>query len=194
MGSVLQNTKPHAVCVPYPAQGHVTPMMRLAKLLHSRGFHITFVNTEFNHQRLIRSKGPDSVKGFPGFRFETIPDGMPASDFGVTQDIPMLSESIRRTCLGPFKELLGRLIDSPVTCVVADGVMSFGAQGAREMGIKEVQLWTASACAFMGYLHYREFIARGIVPFKGGVLFNLINGSFFFSLCYHAPLECRKSL
>ncbi|KAM7517476.1 hypothetical protein LguiB_016438 [Lonicera macranthoides] len=169
MGS-LQNTKPHAVCVPYPAQGHVTPMMRLAKLLHSRGFHITFVNTEFNHQRLVRSKGPDSVKGFPGFRFETIPDGMPPSDFGMTQDIPMLCESIRRTCLGPFKELLGRLIDSPelprVTCVVADGVMSFGAQGAREMGIKEVQLWTASACAFMGYLHYREFIARGIVPFK----------------------------
>lgn len=38
-------------------------MMRLAKLLHSRGFHVTFVNTEFNHTRLIRSKGPDSVKG-----------------------------------------------------------------------------------------------------------------------------------
>ncbi|KAM7517699.1 hypothetical protein LguiB_016661 [Lonicera macranthoides] len=71
---------------------------------------------------------------------------------------------------GPFKELLGRLINSPelpwVTCVVADCGMVFGAQGAREMGIKEVQLWTASACAFMGYLHYREFIARGIVPLK----------------------------
>lgn len=187
----LQNTKPHAVCVPYPAQGHVTPMMRLAKLLHSRGFHITFVNTEFNHQRLVRSKGPDSVKGFHGFRFETIPDGMPPSDFDVTQDIPMLCETIRRTCLGPFKELLGRLIDSPelplVTCVVADGVMSFGAQGAREMGIKEVQLWTASAYAFMGYLHYREFIARGIVPFKGGVVFNLINGSFFLVYAIVSP-------
>uniref|UniRef100_A0A6V7QVC3 Uncharacterized protein n=1 Tax=Ananas comosus var. bracteatus TaxID=296719 RepID=A0A6V7QVC3_ANACO len=29
--------KPHAVFLPFPAQGHVTPMLRLAKLLHARG-------------------------------------------------------------------------------------------------------------------------------------------------------------
>ncbi|XP_040945587.1 linamarin synthase 2-like [Gossypium hirsutum] len=54
--------KSHAVCLPFPAQGHVNPMMQLAKLLHSRGFHITFVNTEFNHRRLIRSRGEEAVK------------------------------------------------------------------------------------------------------------------------------------
>ena len=41
--------KPHAVCVPYPAQGHINPVLKLAKILHSRGFHITFVYTELNH-------------------------------------------------------------------------------------------------------------------------------------------------
>ncbi|GJU33361.1 linamarin synthase 2-like protein [Tanacetum coccineum] len=162
--------KPHAVLVPYPAQGHVNPFMKLAKLLHSHGFHITFVNTEFNHKRLIRSKGPESVKGLLDFRFETIPDGMPYSDRDATQDIPMLCDMTRKTCLGPFKDLLSQLNElngaPKVSCVIGDGLMSFAIQAAKDSGIPEVQFWTSPACAFMGFLHYREFIKRGIVPFK----------------------------
>ena len=71
-------------------------MMRLAKLLHSRGFHITFVNTEFNHRRLIRSKGLNYLKGLPDFWFETIPDGLPHSDRDATQDVPALCDSTRK--------------------------------------------------------------------------------------------------
>ncbi|OEL17151.1 hypothetical protein BAE44_0021830 [Dichanthelium oligosanthes] len=59
----------HAVCVPFRAQGHVTPMVKLAKVLYCRGFHVTFVNTEYNHRRLIRTRGPVTVAGLPGFRF-----------------------------------------------------------------------------------------------------------------------------
>ncbi|KAI8032077.1 Linamarin synthase 2 [Camellia lanceoleosa] len=172
MGSELETRKPHVVCVPYPAQGHVTPLMLLAKLLYSRGFHVTFVNTEFNHRRLVRSKGPDSdsVKGLPGFQFETIPDGLPPSDRDATQDVVALCDSVRKNCLVPFIDLLHRLNSTSevprVSCIVSDGVMSFAIEAAREMGIPEVQFWTASACSFMGYLHYRELIRRGIFPFK----------------------------
>ncbi|PQQ10247.1 7-deoxyloganetin glucosyltransferase-like [Prunus yedoensis var. nudiflora] len=171
MGSVREATKKlHAVCVPFPAQGHVSPMMQLAKLLHSRGFHITFVNTEFNHRRLIRSKGPDSVKGLPDFQFETIPDGLPPSDKDATQDVPALCDSTRKTCLGPFKELVTKINSTSqvpqVTCIVADGTTGFGRQAAQELGIPEVQFWTASACGFVGYLQYSELVKRGIVPFK----------------------------
>ncbi|CAA6675268.1 unnamed protein product [Spirodela intermedia] len=102
MGSISISEKPHAVCVPYPAQGHITPMMMLAKLLHSRGFHITFVNTEYNHRRLLKSRGPSALDGLPDFRFETIPDGLPPSDIDGTQDIPSLCESTMNTCLVPF--------------------------------------------------------------------------------------------
>ncbi|KAL8476204.1 hypothetical protein ACS0TY_028749 [Phlomoides rotata] len=172
MGSVLDTKKPHAVLVPYPAQGHVTPMMRLGKLLHSRGFHVTFVNTEFNHRRLIRSKGPESVSGLPDFRFETIPDGMPQSDYDqdATQDVPMLCHYTRKTCLQPFKKLLSRLnsmTDVPeVSCVISDAIMSFGMKAAQQMGIPDVRFWTASVCSFIGYLNYREILRRGITPFN----------------------------
>ena len=169
MGST-EATKSHAVCIPFPAQGHVTPMVQLAKLLHSKGFHITFVNTEFNHRRLIRSKGKDALKGLPDFKFETIPDGLPPSDRDATQDVPALCDSTRKNCLAPFLELLKKLNSSgevPVTCVVSDAIMSFGTKAAKVLGIPDVTFWTASSCGLVGYWQYAQLVKRGIIPFKG---------------------------
>ncbi|RDY05882.1 Linamarin synthase 2, partial [Mucuna pruriens] len=166
----VHTPKPHIVCVPYPAQGHINPFMQLAKLLRCVGFHVTFVNTEFNHNRLVMSLGPDFVKGLPDFRFETIPDGLPPSDKDATQDIPALCDSTRKNCYGPFKELVMKLNSSPqvpsVSCIIADGVMGFAAKVAKDLGIADVQFWTASACGFVGYLQYEDLVERGLLPFK----------------------------
>jgi hypothetical protein len=163
--------KPHAVLVPFPAQGHVNPFMQLAKLLRCKGFHITFVNTEFNHKRLINSLGPDFVKGFPDFQFETISDGLPPSDKDATQDVPPLCDATGKNCYGPFKELVNKLnsssSDIPVTCIIGDGITGFAGRVAKDLGIPELQLWTASSVSFVGYLHYNELVNRGIIPFKG---------------------------
>ncbi|XBH93662.1 hypothetical protein VPH35_084557 [Triticum aestivum] len=163
--------KPHAVCLPFPAQGHITPMMKLAKVLHCRGFHVTFVSTEYNHRRLVRSRGPSAAAGLPGFVFATIPDGLPSSDADATQDPASLSYSTMTTCLPHFKNLLAGLNGSasgvpPVTCVVADGLMSFAVDAARELGVPCALFWTASACGYMGYRNFRPLIDRGIIPLK----------------------------
>ncbi|GJT17125.1 hypothetical protein Tco_0875831 [Tanacetum coccineum] len=127
MSSLNVLEEPHAVCIPFAAQGHINPMLKLAKLLHSKGFRITFVNTKYNQKRLQKSQG--SV-GLPSFQFETIPDGLPPPEnLDVTQDIPSLLKSTSKTCLEPFKKLLLKLNNTagipPVTSVVSDGVMSF---------------------------------------------------------------------
>ncbi|KAF8023534.1 hypothetical protein BT93_F0903 [Corymbia citriodora subsp. variegata] len=173
MGSIEMTQKPHAVCIPYPAQGHINPMLNLAKLLHHRGFHITFVNTEYNHSRLLRSRGPSSLDGLPSFRFLTIPDGLPPSDADTTQDIPALCQSTRKFCLPYFRDLLERLNEEsatsgspPVSCVVSDGVMSFTLDAAEALGVPEVLFWTTSACGFMGYVQYRNLIDKGLTPLK----------------------------
>jgi len=169
-----QTPKPHIVCVPYPAQGHINPIMQLAKILRSMGFYITFVNNEYNHRRFIKSHGPEFVKGLPDFVFETIPDGLPPSDKDVTQDIPSLCDSTRKTCYGPFKDLVLKLKASenvpPITCILADGIMGFAGKVAKDLGIAEIQLWTASVCGFVGYLQFDKLVERGILPFKGTVL------------------------
>ncbi|KAJ9166571.1 hypothetical protein P3X46_021303 [Hevea brasiliensis] len=172
MGSLSFLQKPHAVCIPYPAQGHINPMLKLAKLLHHKGFHITFVNTEYNHKRLLKSRGPDSLNGLPTFQFHTIPDGLPPTDADATQDIPSLCQSTKKTCLAPFRNLLSMLNDTsssdvpPVTCIISDGAMSFTLDAAQELDIPEVLFWTTSACGFMAYLQCHQLIDKGLTPLK----------------------------
>ncbi|CAN1333262.1 7-deoxyloganetin glucosyltransferase [Linum perenne] len=142
-------------------------MLKLAKLLHQRGFHVTFVNTEYNHRRLLKSRGSSVFESLSSrrFRFETIPDGLPLCDEDdVTQDVPSLCESMRRTCLGPFKRLVSKLNDTAlgddavVTCMVSDCLMGFTFKVSKEIGIPNVMFWTASACSFMGYLNYSKLL------------------------------------
>eukprot|EP00262_Sarcandra_glabra_P007327 TRINITY_DN2004_c0_g1_i1.p1 TRINITY_DN2004_c0_g1~~TRINITY_DN2004_c0_g1_i1.p1 ORF type:complete len:186 (+),score=6.97 TRINITY_DN2004_c0_g1_i1:35-592(+) len=164
--------KPHAVCIPAPLQGHIKPMLKLAKFLHFKGFYITFVNTEFNHKRLLRSRGPESMKGLDDFRFETIPDGLPPSDQDASQDIPELAKSTSTKCLVPFRNLVAKVNNDSahvprISCIISDGVMSFTLPVAEELGVPEVIFWTTSACGFMGYLLYGELIQRGLIPLKG---------------------------
>ncbi|KAJ9174879.1 hypothetical protein P3X46_013479 [Hevea brasiliensis] len=172
MGSFAfgRDDKPHAVCVPYPAQGHVNPMLKLAKMLHSNGFQITFVNTEYNHRRLLKSRGPNSLDGLPDFHFEAIPDGLPPSDANATQDIPSLCDSTSKHSLVPFRHLLSRLESSnnfpPVTCIISDACMSFTLDAAQEFGIPDVLFWTPSSCGVLAYAHYRHLIERGLTPLK----------------------------
>ncbi|AQK56474.1 UDP-glycosyltransferase 85A7 [Zea mays] len=171
MSSGKAQRRPHAVLIPQPAQGHVTPMLHLAKALHARGFRVTYVNSEYNHRRLLRSRGQDSLAGTDGFHFEAVPDGLPQSDNDdVTQDIAALCLSTTAHSAAPFRDLLARLNampgSPPVSCVIADGVMSFAQRVAEEMGILALVFWTTSACGFMGYLHFAELIRRGYVPLK----------------------------
>ncbi|CAI0474389.1 unnamed protein product [Linum tenue] len=171
--------KPHAVLLPCPAQGHINPFMQLAKLLHLQGFHITFVNTEHNHRRLVRTGGPEAVKGLPDFQFQAIPDGLPPSDIDATQDPAALCYATQNYCLEPFLELIDKLKSSPddippVSCIVSDGVMTFGIRAAEILGVRHATFWTASACGFLGYLQFDELIRRGISPLKDA---NLVDGT-----------------
>ena len=195
MGST-NHEKPHVVCIPYPAQGHINPMLKLAKLLHSKGFHVTFVNTEYNRRRLLRSRGPHSLDGLPSFRFQAIPDGLPESDADATQDIPALCASTRETCLAPFLDLIAGLNDSspdvpPVTCIVSDGVMSFTLDAAEKLGIPEVLFWTTSACGFLAYLNYRNLIDKKIIPL--GIYIYSASFSFLDIYMFHYILRSYPS-
>ncbi|CAN6547651.1 unnamed protein product [Malus baccata var. baccata] len=175
MGSKeVANDKPHVVCIPFPVQSHIKGMLKFAKLLHHRGVHITFVNTEFNHNRFLKSLGPNSLHGLPDFRFETIPDGLQSSDEDTTQNVFLLGEAIRKNFLAPFLELLKKLTQSstsnndspPASHIVSDGWMAFTVVAAEEMGIPVVLFFTMSASSLMGFNQFPTLVEKGLTPLK----------------------------
>ncbi|KAF0935941.1 hypothetical protein E2562_036932 [Oryza meyeriana var. granulata] len=156
----------HAVFFPYPAQGHVAAALHLAKLLHARaGIRVTFVHSERNRRRVIRSRGAAALAGAPGFRFAAVPDGLPLDDDDTPPDVVALLFSIG-ACVPHFKKILDEAAASgaPATCVVSD--IHHVLLAAREIGLPAVVFWTASACGLMASLQCKELIARGIVPLK----------------------------
>lgn len=166
--------KPHAVCIPLPAQGHINPMLKLAKLLHFKGFYITFVHTEFNYNRLLQSRGSDALNGAEDFQFETISDGLPPTNQRGILDLPELCRAMPVEGQRSFRDLIKRLnkaslwSDAPaVGCIISDGVMGFTFQVAQEFGIPEMLLFTPSGCGMLGYLHYEDLVERGYFPLKG---------------------------
>ncbi|XP_028789940.1 7-deoxyloganetin glucosyltransferase [Neltuma alba] len=166
-------SKPHVVVTPFPIQSHLNTFLNLAKLLHSRGFHITYVNTEYNHRRLLKTRGPQALDGLPDFRFETIPDGLPYTDSDATQHLPSLAESTSKNCLIPFTSLLNKLQESasnglvpPVTSLVSDAVMAFTVKAAQEFGLPIAIYCPISAISYLGGWHGRTLLDKGIIPLK----------------------------
>ncbi|KAL0335102.1 UNVERIFIED_CONTAM: 7-deoxyloganetin glucosyltransferase [Sesamum radiatum] len=161
--------KPHAVCIPLPAQGHINPMLSLAKLLHSRGFYITFVHTEFNYHKLLDSASLES-SSVEDFQFETVSDGLPPDNLRGILDLPALACSVPVHTLDSFRQLIKKLNSSPdlppVSCIVSDGVMGFTLKVAREFGIPEILFFTLSACGLLGYFQFEKLIEKGYFPLK----------------------------
>lgn len=174
--------RPHALCVPFPLQGHLNLMLKLAKLLHYSGFHITFVNTEYNHDRLLRSQGPEKLNGVLGFHFETIPDGLPLVKGDVTQDISSLCDSTSSTCSVHLQALVTKLQNRsaassteapPVTCIVADSVMTCAADAAEEIGVPFLVFSTIAASAFSATYYFDRLVDKGFIPLQGTRLFHI---------------------
>jgi len=111
------------------------------------------------------------VKSHPAdFRFETIPDCLPA-DHGRTLKIDELSESLINNGPLHFDKLIDKLKNlqpdvPPVTCIISDGVLSFTQKTARKLRVPRVAFWTPSACGFSAYFFMPLLVENGYVPLK----------------------------
>ncbi|XXG55345.1 hypothetical protein AAC387_Pa03g3040 [Persea americana] len=166
----MEMKRPHVVCIPFPTQGHINPMMQIAILLHKRGFLISFVNTDYSHQRLVRSGGLDSLECMDGFRFMTISDGLSPSSGAVLEEPKVFLDAMKENCVASFRKLLRELHHSPdghrVTCIVSDSFMTFTLKVAEEVGIPEMIFCPMGACGFMVIAQYGELMRRGLTPLK----------------------------
>ncbi|PKA56681.1 UDP-glycosyltransferase 83A1 [Apostasia shenzhenica] len=165
---------PHALVLPYPAQGHVIPLMELSHLLLHRGFRVTFVNTEFNHRRMLATSnfaGRSTVSSVGSkIRLVTIPDGLgPEED---RNDLARLTVALKRVMPGCLEEMIrsaGELAgDERFSCLVADLNMAWAIDVAKKMGLRAAAFWPASAGLLFTVLCIPKLIEDGIINEDGG--------------------------
>nr|XP_043616695.1 UDP-glycosyltransferase 85C2-like [Erigeron canadensis] len=163
---VITGKKPHVICIPIPAQSHLLAMLKLAELLHHKGLQVTFVNTDYIHNKLLQnSVDLHSLDASSGFRFETISDGIPRTSEDY-DDSKLLLEHIQITFLTPFLDLAAKL-PTPPTCIISDGFMSFFTiEAAQKLGIPIMLYWTLSAGGFMTTYQIQSLIDKGLAPLK----------------------------
>ncbi|KAM0936939.1 putative 7-deoxyloganetin glucosyltransferase [Dioscorea sansibarensis] len=158
------DAKPHVMCIPFPAQGHMNSMLKLAKLLHSNGFIITFVCDESTYSSILSTSGDSSLHGSHDFYIQTMEEDKEMKR-------PFSLASYDNNHLIAFRSLMLKLHDPssgvpPVTCIISDIVFAFTYEAAAEFHLPHVTFSSLGAFSFMGFLHYKQLIEQGLVPLK----------------------------
>ncbi|CAL9113477.1 unnamed protein product [Musa textilis] len=162
-------SSPHALLLPYPAQGHVIPLMALAHCLVDHGFKVTFVNTEFNHARLVAALADMEQAASGRIELVTVPDGLDLEESGARSNIRELTVGLLKAMPPCLEELIRRRGDSgdQITCVIADQGMAWTLEVAKKMGVWAAAFWPASAAVLATMLSIPELIVRGVINANG---------------------------
>nr|GEX49167.1 UDP-glycosyltransferase 86A1 [Tanacetum cinerariifolium] len=122
-----KSENPHAIFIAYPLQGHLIPSVLLAIKLASKGFTITFINTDSIHHSITKSSSlsddvfAEARKSGLDIRYSTVSDGLPIS-FDRSLNHDQFMESMYHVMSAHVDELVGNLVksDPSITCLIAD--------------------------------------------------------------------------
>ncbi|KAM6568887.1 hypothetical protein CsatB_016872 [Cannabis sativa] len=161
----------HAIVFPIPLQGHVIPAVHLAIKLASKGFTITFVNTQVIHHHITKSLPSTSqndidnnvVDIFAGarevgmdIRYRTVSDGFPLSFDRLLNHERYLLEGHMGYLPVQMDKLVGHLVESadpPVSVLIADTFHDWQTTLAKKYDLVSVSFWTEPALVFSLYYH-----------------------------------------
>nr|CAB3452456.1 unnamed protein product [Digitaria exilis] len=149
------------VLFPLPFQGHITPMLQLAAILHSRGLDITVLHTDFN--------APDPSRHHPDLAFVPIHESFPEEVTSPVADVARQLLALNAACEAPFRETLSSLLRGhhDVACAVVDGQCYAALRAASDLGLPALALRADSAATFLTLLAYPRLRDAGFVPVRG---------------------------
>lgn len=157
---------PHVLVIPYPAQGHVIPLMELSQCLVQHGFKITFVNTEYINEKISNSLEMSGNEG-NRVRLIMISDGLSLED---RKKPGKFSETILRIMPAKVEELIEQINRSEgdaITCVLADQSLGWVLEIAEQKGIKRAAFCPAAAALLVQGFSIPKLIDEGIITNDG---------------------------
>lgn len=156
--------KPHIVIVPYPAQGHLLPMIHLSKTLAAKGLQVTFVNFGLIHDNLSQkwknSHGEDINLVKVDFGID-IPSGL---DAAALRDPHHFVKCFEEAEL-PFEELLKSIQPTPC-CVIADYFLTWAIHLITKLNIPSVTYFPGTA-AYSSLHHHVDLLFSRENVFQG---------------------------
>ncbi|KAI7757118.1 hypothetical protein M8C21_021054 [Ambrosia artemisiifolia] len=147
------------VLLPLPFQGHLSPMLQLANILHSKGFSITILHTSFN------SPNPNN---YPHFNYVPIPDTSEANLCVSSDDVGKVirfMHDVNINLVDPIRGCLERLMseDKGVACLITDAQWSCTQSVAEGLKLPRIVHRTSNISSFRSFAAYPASHDKGCV-------------------------------
>nr|AAM47591.1 putative glucosyl transferase [Sorghum bicolor] len=160
---------PRVLVLPYPAQGHVTPMMELSHCLVEHGVKVTFVNTEANHGLILGALATGDSE-FGGVDMVSIPDGLGCGED--RKDLARLTDSFSKFMPAELEKLIASINADEqerekASWLIADVNMAWAFPVAKKHGLRTAGFCPSSAAMFAMRIKIPEMISDGVLDERG---------------------------
>ncbi|CAA7059288.1 unnamed protein product [Microthlaspi erraticum] len=144
----------HVLAVPYPTQGHITPIRQFCKRLQSKGLKTTLTLTTFIFNSIKPDpSGPISIATFS--------DGYDQGRFNSADPIHVYLQNFKIFGSKTIADIIRKhqTTDNPITCLVYDAFLPWALDVAREFGLAAAPFFTQS-CP-VNYVYYLSYLNNG---------------------------------
>jgi len=161
MGNMKRIQTPKIILVPYPAQGHVTPLLKLASAFLDHGFEPVMVTPEFIHRRIISNIDPKS-----NISCISIPDGlemdMPRDFFANEKAMEINMPSHLEGLVRKFNE-----DGEVVACMIVDLLASWAIEVGHRCGVPVAGFWPAMLATYQLIAAIPDMVRTGLISETG---------------------------
>jgi pathogen-inducible salicylic acid glucosyltransferase len=145
----------HVLALPYPAQGHINPMLQFSKRLASKGVKVTLATTVF----IFNSMQPRSSESV---QFDTISDGHDEGGFAQAESINSYVARLETIGSKTLADIVIKHKDTahPIDCIIYDHILPWALDVAKKLGLLGAAFFTQPCAVNFIYYHVHHGLLK----------------------------------